>query len=252
MPKVHQLLAVQENVRGQAPKIRLDLKTTLEKKSHLFGEKITTFFSNTPNVPPEKIEQSSLATTVLEQIQELNKFTSKAIDIGFQLDLANAKAGAKLIVDGKTLAENVPPTALLQIGHRLAEIKEFVSAIPTLDPAKGFKPDPDRGAGIYKAREVKKERTQKKDQPIVVYEATKEHPAQAVLKNYDVPVGHIIEQEWSSLITPALKSQLLDRIEEIEISIKEAKSVANDLQLDTQPKVGQALLDYIYQPLTMS
>ena len=38
MAKLHELLAVQSNLSGKATKKRTDLKTTFEKKRHLFEE----------------------------------------------------------------------------------------------------------------------------------------------------------------------------------------------------------------------
>ena len=249
--KLHKMLAVHDQIKGQATKVRLESKATLEKSRHLFGESIKTFFPNTPNAEPERIEERTLQTTVLDEVLGVNKYIARAIDIGLQVDLANARAYANIIMpDNSVLAENVPATALLQLEHRLSEIKEYVTAFPTQDPAKGFRPDPDRGPGIYKARDIKKEKTKKEDQPVVVYPATDKHPAQAVLKSYDVPVGHILEQEWSSLIPPNLKSDLLDRVESVMLAVREARSVANETSIDVEGnRIGTRLLEYIYRPL---
>jgi hypothetical protein len=143
------------------------------------------------------------------------------------------------------LLKDCPATALLELEKRAAEITALLKAIPTLDPAKGFLPDAARGTGIYKAREVTKTRTKKTAKVIVKYEATKEHPAQTEMITEDVPIGKIQEQEWSGLITPAEKADLINRAEMATRAIRRARSRANEAEVDTKNKIGQKLMKYI-------
>jgi hypothetical protein len=80
---------------------------------------------------------------------------------------------------------------------------------------------------------------------VVKYESTKEHPAQTELLNVDVPIGKISEQEWSGLISPAEKAELLGRVEVLARAVRRARSRANDVEVDTTKKLGKALLDYV-------
>jgi len=123
----------------------------------------------------------------------------------------------------------------------------LAQAVPTLDPAKGFRPDEQRGEGIFKARDVRKTRTSKQPKVIVKYEATKEHPAQTELLNIDVPIGTIEEQEWSGMMTPAEKAELLDRIEKLSRAVRSARSRANEVPVDTSKKLADSLLSYIFR-----
>jgi hypothetical protein len=122
-----------------------------------------------------------------------------------------------------------------------------VSAIPTLDPAKGFTEDKDRGNGVYVAREVRKRRTQKEQIPLVLYPHSDKHPAQTQLITKDVEVGTIVEQEWSGLVTPAVKSRMLERVEELRRAVKQARARANDVQVE-EVNVGAAMLGYVFGP----
>jgi hypothetical protein len=152
--------------------------------------------------------------------------------------------------DDTTLLRDVPATSLLQLEKHLKELHDLLTAVPTLDPAKGFQQDPQREAGVYKAREVNKTRTKKTQRPMVMYEATKEHPAQVAMATEDVATGTILEQEWSSLITPAQKSDMLDRCDKLMRAVKRARSKANEQDLDIgKNKIAQALVDYVLQPL---
>jgi len=60
-----------------------------------------------------------------------------------------------------------------------------------------------------------------------------------------------LDQEWSSLITPALKSELLERCDILLRAIKKARSKANEQELEvSKHKIGKKLLEFIFQPLT--
>lgn len=251
MPKLHMLLGVQDSIKGQASKKMADLKSIFTGKRHLLEETRTSFQPNAEGGQLEITEQSDIQTTVIKEIKWVSKDLARALDIGFQVDLANTMAKANLVTDtGLLLAKDVPATALMQLSHQVANIKELILAIPTLDPARGYAQDPDREVGIYRARDVRKEKTQKTDRVITLAPPTPQHPAQVTLKTIDAPVGHILEQRWSSMITPAQKSELLDQVEIVTVAIKEAKSEANETVLDLgHAKIGQALLNFIFKPL---
>ena len=251
MSKLHELLAVDANLKGQAQKCRTELQSTLEKKRHLFAQKLVTFTPLAEGAPAETREQSDIQTTVKKEVEWLSNIIKKAVDASYAIDVANTTAKADVVLeDGTTLLKDVPATALLQLEKRVKEVSEFIHTIPTLDPAKGFEPDTSREAGIYKAREVLKSSTQKIQEPLTLSPATKEHPAQVQLVTKDVKVGTIQELEWSSLITPALKADLLERSEALFRAITQARSRANDIEVDAKShKIGKVLLGYVFTPL---
>jgi hypothetical protein len=49
MAKLHELLAVNSNLAGQATKVLTELKATFEKKKHLFEEKKVVFLADEEN-----------------------------------------------------------------------------------------------------------------------------------------------------------------------------------------------------------
>jgi hypothetical protein len=252
MSKLHEILAVDSSLKGQAQKMRLDLQATLEKKRHLFVKKLTTFTPAVEGGQTETREQSDLQTTVKQEVAWLTGIIVKAIDSSFAIDTANTVAKADIVLeDGTILYKDVPSTALLQLEKRLKEVSEFIHAIPTLDPAKGFVEDPATGDGIYKAREIVKDSTKKVEEFVVIVQPTKEHPAQTAKVTKDIKAGTILEQEWSSLITPSTKAELLTRAETLFRAVTQARSRANDTVVDTkQNKIGEKLLGYIFKPLS--
>lgn len=246
MPKQHELLPVEKSLNNQADKCRTELMTTFEKKRHLFEEKRTTYRPNAENEETTVEHQSDLQSTVRKEISWLSKFMVKALDASYQISKTNCIAKGDIYVDGELLLKDVPATTLLDLEKRLAEVQSFISAIPTLDPAKGFVEDPQRGEGIYRAREVVKNRTKKDVKVVVRYEATKEHPAQADLVPVENVVGKIYEQEWSGLISPAQKADMLDRVETLSRSVKQARARANEAPVDTSDRIGEVIFKHIF------
>ncbi len=252
MAKLHELLAVESNLASQAQKCRTELiATTFDKKRHHFSSKRVTFTPNTEGAPSETVEQSDIQTTVKDELDWIGKILAKAWDAAYQIDVANTIARANVVTeDDDALLANVPTTALLQLEHHLKEVHDLLAAIPTLDPAKGFEQDAAQKPGIYKAREITKPRTKKTQRPMVLYEATKEHPAQVTMVTEDIPVGTILEQEWSSLITPVQKSEMLDRCDKLIRAVKRARAKANEQDLDVGVnKIAKTLIDYLFQPM---
>jgi hypothetical protein len=245
--RLHQLLAVESSLSNQADKTSKDLLGTFHSKRHLFEEKKTTFTPNTESAHAVVESQSDIQTTVLGELGWIGKILAKAMDASYMIHVGNSQAKADIVLeDGTILLREVPATALLELEKTLRGVQDLVSKIPTLDPAKGFRPDDSRGVGIYQAREVEKTRTKKTKRPITLYEATDKHPAQVQLIEEDIPVGTIRELEWSALMTPSDKADMLGRAEQLVRAVKAARSRANEQTVNTSNKIAADLLQYVF------
>ena len=214
--KLFELLVVEGQLKAQAQATRADLRNTFEKKRHLFEEKRKTFLASDEGAAPVVEEQSDIQSTVPSELKWIADIWTKAIDTSYQVAEGNTQARGDVVLDnGTVLLSAVPATALLELEKRAGEIQDLLMAVPTLDPAKGFKPDPDRGKNIFRARDVSKARTKKIEDFVVVVPATEQHPAQVAKVNKDITTGTIAEQEWSALITPARKGELIERVEQL-------------------------------------
>jgi hypothetical protein len=250
MPKLHELLAVNNNLATQLEKTSGELRETFEKKRHHFTEQVVTYHPFGEDGQGEVEKKLDLQTTVPSELAWISDFIVKAFDVSHQINVANTQAKADVKLEGQDdpLLVGVPAETLLQLEKRLVEVQNLITAAPTLDPAKGFRPDPDRGKFVYKAFEDTKTRTKKTKRAIVLYDATKEHPAQTQLIDEDVPVGKIITHEWSGMITPADKADMLARVETLIRAVKQARSRANDIDCDVasaRMHVGRRLMDFI-------
>jgi uncharacterized FlaG/YvyC family protein len=251
MPKLHELLAVESNLSTAAQKTRGDLIETFHKKRHLFQEKRITYTPLAEGAAAVTEAQSDIQSTVVKEIGWISEMLAKAWDVAYQIDIANTKAVADVVDEnGTTLLKAIPATALLQLEKRIAEVRDLAVAIPTLDPAQGFSEDAAKGAGIYQARPVTKQRTKKVPQVLELAPATKEHARQTQVYHEDVPIGTIQEQEWSAMLTPATKSDILTRCDMLLRAVRKARAKANEVELEqTANKIGKTLLDYVFQPL---
>lgn len=243
MAKLHELLAVESNLRSQAETCRADLKNTFEKKTHHFEKKIVTFTPNTENAQPKVESQLALQTSVVSELGCIGEKISKSIDAGHRIDVANTTASADLVLDdGTVLLEKVPATSLLRLEHRFLELRDLIQAIPTFDPARGFEPDLTQASdgSIWKARDKESVRTEKQFKSVIMVPPTDKHPAQVKELMVDAPNGTVVTQEWSSLITVAAKGDMLDRCEEMLRAVKKARSRAADVEFSAK---GNAIAD---------
>lgn len=250
--KLHELLAIEGNLETQANKVRTDLAGAFEKKRHLFEEKRVVFTPSGENTLAVIETQSDIQTTIRKELAAVQEFIARSLDASYQVAETNTKARANVVLEddaGTILLNDVPATSLLELEKRLNEIGQLLHHVPTLDPAKGFKADAQRGDGIFVAREITKTRTRKAKKLYTKYEPRVELPslpAQTELIDEDVPVGSIQEQEWSGLLTPAEKSALLARLEVVSRAVRRARSRANDAEVDLTKKIAAPLLKYIF------
>ena len=249
MAKLHELLAVQSILRMQAETTRNDLKNTFDKKRSHFSELVETYKPLAEGEPAKVDTKLTIQTTVLKELAWISTYIAKAIDIGHQVDTANMLSRADIMLEDDTaLLKGIPATSLLQLEKRIEEVQDLVKAIPTLDPTKGFTPDTNRASeGIYAARDVTRQRTEKTFKFVVMVGPTEKHPAQIKELNPDTPVGELVIQEWSSLITVAEKGDMLDRVESLLRAVKKARSKANETEVDVKDnRIGETILNYIF------
>lgn len=247
-PKLHELIAVRSSVKTQATKTLTDLSNTFEKKHHHFTAKVKTFTPVGENAESKTEEELDLQTTVNKELHWIRPFIAKAVDASLHVALGNTAAFADIVIEDsdEPLITGLPTTTLLELEDVIEDLRKFAAAIPTLDPAKGFRPDPDKGEGIHVARTIEKVRTQAKKTIYTLAPATEKHAAQVQLIDEQVPIGTIRETEWSSMLTPAQKGLILERIEKLARAVRKARSRANEAEVDVSKKIGDVLLGYAF------
>jgi hypothetical protein len=158
-------------------------------------------------------------------------------------DWANCLAKATVEVDGKPLLHDVPVTFLLFLEKQLTDMRTLVDRLPVLDEAEQW--NFDENAKLYKTDAITTHRTRKVQKPIVMYDATPEHPAQTQLIVEDVIVGHWKLTKHSGALPKGEKDKLIARIEKLLQGVKQAREAANGLDEVKTPAVGDTVFGYL-------
>jgi hypothetical protein len=242
--KLHELLAVEDDLKGTSKKIHAETLTTFMKKQDHFMSKAVEFHSVLEGVRPELEGEVAMVTTVSDKLNYYADATSKYLDAFLQKESTNTAAKADIILDnGEVLAKDVPATALLGLERELGKVLDVYSVLPTLEPTVVWENDEAAGQGIVRNTQ-NKVRTKKVTKPFVLYEATERHPAQVEKVSEDIVTGNLTTITKSSKITPARKSLLMKRVEETRRAVKKARMRANTVEHHTV-SIGDALFNHI-------
>jgi hypothetical protein len=136
----------------------------------------------------------------------------------------------------------VPVTYLLFLEKKLTDVHTFVSKLPRLDPAERW--SFEAGTQQYFSQEVETVRTQRKEMPIVLYDATDKHPAQTQMISQDVPVGRWKTTKFSGALPPAEIDALLGKINKLRDAVKVARQEANSKEVE-QKQIGAQVFDFL-------
>lgn len=246
MTKLHEILAVDGDKEGIFKKILNETQVVFQKQRNLFEEHHKKYVPQDENENAEGLEEHhSMETTVHDRLRYNNKACIDYFDVVLQKEKTNTKAKADLTVDGVTILKDVPATFLLGLENKLKLVRPVFEAIPTLPSGHTWEGDDQKGAGIYRlADPEKKFRTAKTFQHKVLYEATKEHPAQIERWEETKNVGIFITERWSGMLTSAKKAMLLQRIDKLIQATKKARQRANCEEVE-DAKIGKEIFTYI-------
>ena len=248
--KLHQLLAVEKDIKNKAQKIITERKETFTQRSKLFNEHRKSYkpiMDDDQMLPTGEFEP--MQSTVKDQLDYLEGTIVQTMDILFQKERTNCLAKADIEIDQgdgtkKTLIKDVPVTALVQLENLLEDIRTRVyDAIPTLDPAKVWSPDPNT-KNVFIAEPVKSLSIRKSQEPLVLVPPTDKHPAQAQLITVDRPAGNWTTNTRSGCLSSRQKSNLLDRLEKLIAGTKIARAKANDIEVQ-HAEIGKICFNYI-------
>lgn len=192
-------------------------------------------------LPAESKKVQAVAT---ESLREALRVLTELYDITATKDFSNQVAKADVIVDGKTIAFQAPVSFLLFLEKQLVDLRTFVLALPTLDPAEDWKFDAN--TNIYRTEPKSTHRSKKVQKAIVLYDATDKHPAQTQLITEDVLAGFWKLTKLSGAMPVPTKKSIVSRIEKLQVAIKIAREEANATQAIEQ-SVGNAIAAFVLE-----
>lgn len=243
MTKQHEIVAIEADFKKRSKQEQTEIYKQIQKSDLYFGlnREYHPLEDEGERLPPE---HKNIQRDLHEDITEFDALSIRLIDLSTTKDLTNNIAMADLIVDGQTLAEKVPVTSLLSLEKELHHVRAFYEKLPTLTLDTTWLKDDARGQ--YVAPEIETVRTKKEQIPIVLYEATKEHPAQTQLITKDVNAGVWKTRKTSSAMPEPEKRRLLARIDKLLDAVKQARERANNVDV-IDKKIGAALFAYLHK-----
>lgn len=246
MTKLHELLAIDADLNNIATNMLRDAQVTFTKRiEHFQGFTKSTHYLDEAKADLNTEENKEVPTTVDTRLEYALQHLTKLYDVLIQKEATNHTAKADLIVDGVTLAKDVPGTMLLGLESRLKAVRELISTVPTLNPALAWTPDTTRGDGVYRSQVQATTKTEKTLEYVTVAPATDKHPAQVKDWTVDKPVASIETVHLSGMWPVAKKAEVLDRIDVLMQAVKQARMRANSVEV-VPGKIGDVLFKYIF------
>lgn len=251
MTKLHEILAVEADAEGIKKRMIDETNTIFKSKHHLFighNKKLSMDGDGHDAIEKASSELTEVSTTVGDRLD----YTCTAIanwlnvvSIKEHTNQTNAKAD--LVVEGVTLAKNIPATYLLGLETKLKEIRNMYLLIPTLPSNYRWNADETR-TGIYHIDTPEiKNKTKKVPKSRILYEATKEHRAEIEKWVEEAIVGTYTTVISSGMVTSARKSTILGRIDTLVQAVKQARQRANNVDVIEGVNIGTVLFKYINQ-----
>lgn len=258
MASLHEVLAVEGDLRKTATTVRDEAMAVFKGKVDLFTETVTTtaYFDNDEAARLDGSETSALTTTVGQKLTWVAEMMTRYLDAYLQKEATNQTANADVVLDDRVFLTAVPVTALLGMEQILKDLRDTYAAIPTLKPGPVWQLDQERGKGVYRARDPEITFITKKTvRPVVMSPATDKHAAQIEKVPEDIKIAKRAKSTWSGTLSVTDKAELLDRLDRLIQAFKQARMRANCVDV-VSGQMGAAVFAYLhgelsdYKPLT--
>ena len=239
--KLNQVIAIEKGVKGRAYSELTELNKVCQKPElfHGFSKQYEKKDDAGESLPPEA---KKVQFKVEEILKKVSASMTELFDVCASKDWANMSAKANVQVDGETIIEAVPVTYLLFLEKQLTDLRTFVSNLPELEEAENWRLD--EASALYKTAPISTHRTKKVQTPIVLYNATKEHPAQTQMITDDVIAGYWKTEKHSGALPKARKKTIAEKVEALIKAVKFAREEANGTDADNK-MVGQKVFGYL-------
>lgn len=241
--KLNQVVAIEQGVKNLAHTHITELHKQSQRIEPFVGfEKIyRRKDEDGEDFPKESKRVQLTAQAVLTRLEiEMTKLW----DITATKDYANCMAFADVKIGDRTLISQAPVSYLLFLEKQIANLRTFVEALPTLDEAENWQHN--TSTGLYCTDTIETHKTKKVQRAIVLYDATKEHPAQTQLISEDIVVGYWQTIKRSGALPETQKRTLLNRIEQLGNAVKSAREEANNSNAPEQ-SVGAKVFSFLLE-----
>jgi hypothetical protein len=246
MGKLHTLLAVEADKEGLSRRIQSETTTVFKNKHNHFQatHKWTEMMDENAVGDPE--QHLEMVETVASKLDYLAQQVSGYLDVVLQKEATNQVAKADLVVNGTIIGTDIPATYLLGLETKLKNLRKVYDSIPTLAPGIKWEEDFQHSANVYKASHTQvRNKTRRVTRHQILVQPTEHHPAQIDKWDDIETVGHIKEDVWSGMVSPARKSELLSNIDNLIQAVKKARQRANTASI-VNVRIGKEIFDFIH------
>lgn len=243
MTKLNEIVAVANGAKSAAESALKNAYHSVQKEELFNGirRNYQTLDESGEVLPSEsKIVQM----TAGQVIRELSNVWTQMVDVVATQETGNAVAKAPVIVDGKTILEDVPVTVLIFLEKKLTDLHTLVGKIPVLCTGETW--SKDVSTDLWQSTEAITHRTKKLQKPIVLYDATPEHPAQTQLVTEDVLVGHWHTTKLSGATPAVARTNALNKINKLKNAVICAREQANSAEVENV-QMGNAIFAYLFE-----
>ncbi|MFO0551665.1 MAG: hypothetical protein U0271_24985 [Polyangiaceae bacterium] len=248
MKKLCQFIAIESSVKTRVTAELTEAHKDLQKTDLFHGHSRKYEPRNEDPTSPlgERLPEEN--KKVVGRAEALVKLTLERLtehyDLAATRDYGNCVAKADVEVDGRVLMKDVPVTYLLFLEKRIDDLLTFIRKLPTLDPTENW--EFNASQDLFATPPIHSVRTKKISRALVLYEATKEHPAQVKEITEDVQAGTWSTIKYSSALPLQRRNEMLRRAEELQKAVKFAREKANATEVE-EKKIGRAVLDFIFK-----
>ena len=197
--------------------------------------------------PPQHVPVRAVAADLITEAFEV---WQRGLNITATKDYGNMAAKADVKVNGTMVLGGVPVHFLLFLEKKiLNDFRTLIAKMPVLDPSFEWE-EVDGAAGTYKTEPVTKLKTRKAQRAVVKYphqfsdDGKTAIPAQTEIITEDIVQGHYDEVRLSGAMTRDRKQEILRRINELLVAVKEAREEANSIRVD-DVDVGRKLAEFV-------
>jgi hypothetical protein len=191
-------------------------------------------------LPPES---QRVQMRVDQQIEKLLPPLTTLYDVVATQETGNTQARATVVIGGIEVLTDVPVTVLLFLEKQLTDLRTYIGKLPVLASVAEWGWDTNRGC--YASKPTDTVKTAKTPTPVVLADATKEHPAQVQMAHTDTQVGTWTTTHLSGAIPADEKEALGERITALLDAVKQAREAANATEVE-DVRIGEQVLDYVF------
>ena len=241
MAKLNQILATERHIKTTAENEFTRIFHDIQKTDLLIGQ-ARTYRPKDEGGEKHPDETKRVQLRAEDALARVKENLTKLLDATGAKDTTNCHARADVKVAGTVLLKDVPATHLLWLDKRLTDLLTLARKLPILDASESW--HRDEAQGLWSTKPVESVKTKKITRPMVLVQATKEHPAQVKEVSEDVVAGYWSTTKYSGALPRDRVETLISRIEEVQQAVRYARQEANSVpvvELKSSP-----ILDYIF------